>query len=194
MFGNVNTYLNAIQRTWSSQDGILVAQFLSLRDKHANNTNLQIEYPDNIVDRICDSPIDELVSSHLKVLYYLARERMLYTHLFIYLSHPQLFVNALFYQCLARNYLEAYKQQTTCAQSVIKMLQLLKEENWCLPIMYTVCLDLRLLAQKCEEAGGNNLNKPGEILEKAAECLLGCFRVCAADNRLVEYLILPLLK
>lgn len=77
MFGNVNTYLNAIQRTWSSQDGILVAQFLSLRDKHANNTNLQIEYPDNIVDRICDSPIDELVSSHLKVLYYLARERML---------------------------------------------------------------------------------------------------------------------
>lgn len=79
--------------------------------------------------------------------------------------------------------MEAYKNQTTCAQGVIKMLQVLKEENWCLPIMYVVCLDLRLLAQKCEEVGGNSVTKPGEILEKAAECLMGCFRVCAADNR-----------
>lgn len=81
--------------------------------------------------------------------------------------------------------MEAYKYQTICTQGVIKMLQALKEENWCLPIMYTVCLDLRLLAQKCEDVGGNNVSKPGEILEKAAECLMGCFRVCAADNRLV---------
>lgn len=79
--------------------------------------------------------------------------------------------------------MEAYKYQTTCTQGVIKMLQALKEENWCLPIMYTVCLDLRLLAQKCEDVGGSNVSKPGEILEKAAECLMGCFRVCAADNR-----------
>lgn len=61
------------------------------------------------------------------------------------------------------------------------MLQEMKEENWALPIMYTVCLDLRILAQKCEEYGRNGQN--GEILEKTAECLLGCFRVCAADNR-----------
>lgn len=82
--------------------------------------------------------------------------------------------------------MEAYKNQTHCTQAVVKMLQLLKEENWCLPIMYSVCLDLRILAQKCEaEGGGGNSSKPGEILEKAAECLMGCFRVCAADNRLV---------
>lgn len=65
------------------------------------------------------------------------------------------------------------------------MLQTMKEENWFLPVMYAVCLDLRLLAQKCEEVGGNHVSKPGEILEKAAECLMGCFRVCAADNRYV---------
>lgn len=82
----------------------------------------------------------------------------------------------------ARGYMEAYKHQTQCTQAVVKMLQLLKEENWCLPIMYAVCLDLRILAQKCEEEGKSS--KPGEILEKAAECLMGCFRVCAADNRL----------
>lgn len=80
--------------------------------------------------------------------------------------------------------MEAYRHQTTCAQIVVKILQLLKEENWCLPIMYTICLDLRLLAQKCEQISSNSVSKPGEILEKAAECLMGCFRVCAADNRL----------
>jgi nuclear mRNA export protein PCID2/THP1 len=62
------------------------------------------------------------------------------------------------------------------------MLQALKEENWCLPVMYTVCLDLRKLATTCEAKDGAT-NKPGEILEKAAECLMACFRVCAADNR-----------
>uniref|UniRef100_A0A6M2DVW0 Putative secreted protein n=1 Tax=Xenopsylla cheopis TaxID=163159 RepID=A0A6M2DVW0_XENCH len=46
-----------------------------------------------------------------------------------------------------------------------------------LPVMYAICLDLRLLATRCE-AGA-----PGPLLEKAAECLMGCFRVCAADNR-----------
>lgn len=79
--------------------------------------------------------------------------------------------------------MEAYKHQTACAQSVVKMLQAMKEENWSLPVMYTVCLDLRLLAQKCEEVEASHISKPGEILEKAAECLMGCFRVCAADNR-----------
>lgn len=83
--------------------------------------------------------------------------------------------------------MEAYKHQTACVQNVIKMLQTMKEENWFLPVMYAVCLDLRLLAQKCEEVGGNHVTKPGEILEKAAECLMGCFRVCAADNRYVWF-------
>lgn len=83
--------------------------------------------------------------------------------------------------------MEAYKHQTACAQSVVKMLQAMKEENWSLPVMYAVCLDLRLLAQKCEEVEESHVSKPGEILEKAAECLMGCFRVCAADTRYFSF-------
>lgn len=75
----------------------------------------------------------------------------------------------------------AYKNQTLCAKAVVEILKQLKEENWCLQIMYVICLDLRLLAQRCEGVG--NSSKPGEILEKAAECLMACFRVCAVDNR-----------
>lgn len=78
MFGNVNTYLNAVQRTWTAQDGKLVATFLSLRDRHATNPNLQIEYPDNLVERILDPSIDEVLSAHIKVLFYLSCERKLF--------------------------------------------------------------------------------------------------------------------
>ncbi|CAH1963445.1 unnamed protein product [Acanthoscelides obtectus] len=52
--------------------------------------------------------------------------------------------------------------------------------------MYTVCTDLRLVAQRAEKERYGANEKPGEILEKAAECLMGCFRVCAADNRSAE--------
>lgn len=89
--------------------------------------------------------------------------------------------------------------QTACAKAVVDLLKALKEENWCLPVMYVVCLDLRLLAQTCE-AHATQTNKPpatlaaaatataatgkpGEILESAAECVMACFRVCAVDTR-----------
>lgn len=74
MFGSITTYLNAVQRTWAAQDGCLVATFLSLRDRHATNPNLYVEYPDNLVDRIVDPPIDEILSAHIKVLYHLSSQ------------------------------------------------------------------------------------------------------------------------
>jgi nuclear mRNA export protein PCID2/THP1 len=66
----------------------------------------------------------------------------------------------------------------------VKLLQAMKEENWCLPVMYATCLDLRLLALKCELIEPSS--KRGQVMEKAAECLMSCFRVCAADNRTEE--------
>ncbi|XP_037033737.1 PCI domain-containing protein 2 homolog isoform X2 [Bradysia coprophila] len=155
MYESLGTYLNCVQRAWSAQDGSLVASFVSLKDKHVANRSLQIEMPENMVARMVDAPIDEIVIAHLKVLYYLT--------------------------CEPKNYMAAYKSQTMCAKAVVEILKQLKEENWCLPIMYVICLDLRLLAQRCEGVG--NTSKPGEILESAAECLMACFRVCAVDNR-----------
>lgn len=71
-----------------------------------------------------------------------------------------------------------------CVQAVVKLLQVIKEKNWCLPIMYVTCLDLRLLALKCESL--ESAVKKGQLMEKAAECLMSCFRICAADNRTDE--------
>lgn len=75
MFGSITTYLNAVARTWHAQDGGLVAQLVSLRDRHATNSQLQIEYPESMVERILDAPIDEILVEHIKVLYYLSRTR-----------------------------------------------------------------------------------------------------------------------
>ncbi|GAB6018913.1 PCI domain-containing protein 2 [Chamberlinius hualienensis] len=59
-----------------------------------------------------------------------------------------------------------------------------KDENWALPIMNVICLDLRVFANNAVKITSQNENKkPEELIEKAAEVLMGLFRVCAGDNR-----------
>merc|ERR1719474_1171636 len=61
------------------------------------------------------------------------------------------------------------------------------DENWLLPVMYVVCLDLRLFAlQADKQKRSAGRGKPGETLEKASEGIMACFRVCAADARAAE--------
>ncbi|KAK9884866.1 hypothetical protein WA026_009088 [Henosepilachna vigintioctopunctata] len=157
-FMSLSNYLQIVERAWNSQDGSKVALFISLRHDHACYANYHVENPEGLVERFLPGPIDELVILHLKCLHALSK----------------------------MDYMGAYQIQSNLIQSFTKILQMQKEENWSLPIMYTVCLDLRLLAQKAEKSRVGINEKPGEILEKAAECLMGCFRVCAADNRSSE--------
>lgn len=146
-------YLHAVEKSWELQAGHALSELVSLKGNHINETKLYSSQYISMIENQLDQPMEEIVSSHLRVL------RSLFN----------------------KDYNEAYKNQSICAQAVVKMLQFLKDENFCLPIMYKVCSDLRLLAQKCEEQGCGS--KPGELLEKAAESLMACFRVCAADNR-----------
>ncbi|KAF5306500.1 hypothetical protein FQR65_LT07328 [Abscondita terminalis] len=150
-------YLQLIDKCWRTQDGRIIASLISLQHDHVVNKHLVLEQPESVVERFLTAPLDEIIVYHLKCIYALN--------------------NGM--------YLEAYQFQSTLTQSLTKIIQNQKEENWALPIMYTVCLDLRLLAQRTEKEG-NLVEKPGEIMEKAAECLLGCFRICAADNRSSE--------
>ncbi|TSK17791.1 PCI domain-containing protein 2 [Bagarius yarrelli] len=53
-----------------------------------------------------------------------------------------------------------------------------------LPLMFSVTLDLRILANNAEkQLQKKGKGKVGDMLEKAAEQLMSCFRVCASDNR-----------
>lgn len=75
MFGTLNNYLNNISRLWHSCDGDSLSMLLSLKDKHIMNRNLCVENPENVVVRVLDSPLDEIVIAHLKALYYLSVDR-----------------------------------------------------------------------------------------------------------------------
>lgn len=149
-------YLQLLERCWNMQDGHKIANLLSLHYDQASN--LAQEHPEGMVIRFVKPPMDELIISHLKCMYAVSQG----------------------------NFLQAYQHQSNLTQNLTKVIQAQKEENWFLPMMYTSCLDLRLLAQRAEKDRIGATEKPGEILEKAAECLMGCFRVCAADNRSSE--------
>lgn len=81
------------------------------------------------------------------------------------------------------DYAEAYRCQSTLVLTFSRMLQACRDDNWLLKAMFTVCLDLRLLAIRADNHNSSKgFGKSMEALEKAAECLMACFRVCAADK------------
>ncbi|CAG9559760.1 unnamed protein product [Danaus chrysippus] len=150
--GTLNQYIQTVERMYRLSEGDELARLISLRDSHVTNRNLRSSDIASLVEGNCVAPIDEIIICHL------------------------LCVKAV----IEKDYLAAYSHQSQCVVSVVKVLMSQKDQNWCLPLMYTTCLDLRLVAQKAE---ATQPQSNGKILEKAAESLLSCFRVCCADNR-----------
>jgi len=158
-FTSLNSYLSKVSQAWQVGEGEDLANLLSFRDSHVSNSRLQIADPEAAVERILDPPLDEMVAAHLRGCWALSEGDML----------------------------EAYKCQEIVVSGFSKLLGSQKDENWPLPIMYVVCLDLRLLALKADQQKSKSgKGKPGETLEKASEGIMACFRVCAADARATE--------
>ncbi|KFO93840.1 PCI domain-containing protein 2 [Buceros rhinoceros silvestris] len=77
------------------------------------------------------------------------------------------------------DFIEAYKCQTVIVQYPFHKSYILA-----LPIMYAVALDLRIFANNADQQlVKKGKSKVGDMLEKAAELLMSCFRVCASDTR-----------
>ncbi|XP_069104037.1 PCI domain-containing protein 2-like [Argopecten irradians] len=151
-----NQYFQSMDDTLSEKDGIGCAELLSFKHPHIANPRLQIEHPESAVQRVFDPPYDELIAAHLRCCWAVSNH----------------------------DFIEAYGCQSVVVQAFVKMFQSIKEENWPLSIMFSVCLDLRLFANSADlQAAKKGKGKPGERLEKAAELLMSCFRVCASDNR-----------
>lgn len=77
-YDSLPVYLAGVQRAWNAQDGALLASLVTLQGRHVSSPCLQLEMPDNMVERMLDQPIDEIVCNHLKVLYYLTCSRKLF--------------------------------------------------------------------------------------------------------------------
>ena len=86
------------------------------------------------MERVLDSPIDELVAAHLRACWAVA---------------------------VKKDFVEAYKCQALSVQNFCKMLSTQKDDNWPLPMMYAVCLDLRLFAVKADDQLSHKGGKPG---------------------------------
>lgn len=148
-----------LRRMWLNQDGDVLADLLSLRHNHILISNIGSEATMTKAMEHLSAPFDDLVLYHLKTIAAMNKD----------------------------DPFTMYTYQSSAVQSLTKILQMQKEENWMLRVMNVMCLELRLLAVCTESSKTNRNMKPGEVLEKCAECLMGCFRVCAADNRSSEY-------
>ena len=131
---SVQNYLRAVSDAWNDYDGDTLANYLSFQDRHAANPKLHIENPEEDVDRELEPPIDELVAAHLRACWAVSK----------------------------KDFVEAYKCQALSVQNFCKLLSSEKDSNWPLPMMYALCLDLRLFALKADDQLSHKGGKPGK--------------------------------
>lgn len=152
----INQYLQQVAEAIDSRGGFETGELLSFKHPHVANPRLQLANPEDKCQQVLDPPYDEMVAAHLRCTYAVANH----------------------------DFVEAYKYQTVVVQSFLRAFQAHKEENWALPVMNTVTLDLRIFANNADQQlQKKGKGKVGDMLEKAAEQLMSCFRVCASDSR-----------
>ncbi|NXM68115.1 PCID2 protein, partial [Serilophus lunatus] len=163
----INQYLQQVQEAIDSRDGQFCAELVSFKHPHVANPRLQLPSPEEKCQQVLEPPYDEMFAAHLRCTYAVGNH----------------------------DFIEAYKCQTVIVQypfleifyTVFRLtvsFQAHKEENWALPIMYAVALDLRIFANNADQQlVKKGKSKVGDMLEKAAELLMSCFRVCASDTR-----------
>ncbi|XP_046677027.1 PCI domain-containing protein 2-like [Homalodisca vitripennis] len=155
MSQSLSSYFSMVNNAWRNKAGEKLADYLSYRHNHSHNPNLQVSNPEAQCSDFLNSPLDEVVAAHLRCINEMKK----------------------------KNYNSAYEHQTVLVQNLTKVFQGLRDENWLLPAVNGVCLELRMVATHLMKQPGTG-TKP---LEKAAECLMACFRICTADNRTSEH-------
>ncbi|XP_020631277.1 PCI domain-containing protein 2-like [Orbicella faveolata] len=149
-------YLDQVEKGLVSKNGDILAELFSFRHPHIASTRLQLPDSQMQCEKWFEQPYDEMVASHLRAVWAVANG----------------------------DYVEAHAAQAVVVQSFTRAFQSQKDENWALPLMNVVTLDLRLFAMQADKQQiKKGQGKPGEMLEKAAEVMMGCFRVCASDSR-----------
>lgn len=87
-----------------------------------------------------------------------------------------------------KNFTEAYSHQLALTQAFVKIFQNLRNDNWLIPVINIVCLDLRMLTYNVnlynspQAVSSTGAVRPREALENTADAIMGAFRVCAADK------------
>ncbi|KAI5704403.1 hypothetical protein M8J76_016671 [Diaphorina citri] len=107
---------------WEGRDSNGLSVCFSFKNPTFKHEDFQKNVEDYVIRRYLEHPIFELVSAHLKCVQSIQ----------------------------ANNFNEAYLSQSTIVQGFIKMFQQCKEDNWLLPVVQTVSLNLRLVSNKVD--------------------------------------------
>ncbi|NWS59490.1 PCID2 protein, partial [Chunga burmeisteri] len=168
----INQYLQQVQEAIDSRDGQFCAELVSFKHPHVANPRLQLPSPEEKCQQVLEPPYDEMFAAHLRCTYAVGN------HDFIEAYKCQ---TVIFYDQLAKKkkslFLMSYLLHDLHILSILCLSR-------ALPIMYAVALDLRIFANNADQQlVKKGKSKVGDMLEKAAELLMSCFRVCASDTR-----------
>ncbi|XP_002128926.2 PCI domain-containing protein 2 [Ciona intestinalis] len=155
-FQSLTSYLQRVSDTLQDEDSSVFALLLSFHDAHIGNPKLQVKSSEAICKQHLESPFDEMVAAHLRGCWALS----------------------------INDFKEVYACQVQTVQAFVRAFQSQKDDNWGLPLMYKLVLDLREFADTVDkELYRTGRGKRGEMLEKAADTIMSCFRVCGSDGR-----------
>ncbi|XP_004207156.2 PCI domain-containing protein 2 isoform X1 [Hydra vulgaris] len=151
-----NQYMEEICKAIEIKNGNQWADLVGHKHPHVASYKLHLPEAQSITQKFFDPPLDDMIAFHLRAVWAVSEN----------------------------NYIEAYNSQVLVVQSFLKVFQSMKEENWALPVLYNICLDLRLFALRADcKNVKEGTGKENEILEKSAEYIMNCFRVCVSDTR-----------
>ncbi|XP_025219738.1 PCI domain-containing protein 2 isoform X1 [Theropithecus gelada] len=206
----INQYLQQVYEAIDTRDGASCAELVSFKHPHVANPRLQMASPEEKCQQVLEPPYDEMFAAHLRCTYAVGNHDFIeaYKCQTVIVQYPLSFMAAVRRRTHAVDYLglETRKHWASCSflqlerndsvleeklfsalslgTSFLRAFQAHKEENWALPVMYAVALDLRVFANNADQQlVKKGKSKVGDMLEKAAELLMSCFRVCASDTR-----------
>ncbi|XP_030778228.1 PCI domain-containing protein 2 isoform X1 [Rhinopithecus roxellana] len=206
----INQYLQQVYEAIDTRDGASCAELVSFKHPHVANPRLQMASPEEKCQQVLEPPYDEMFAAHLRCTYAVGNHDFIeaYKCQTVIVQYPLSFMAAIRRRTHAVDYLglETRKHWASCSflqlerndgvleeklfsalslgTSFLRAFQAHKEENWALPVMYAVALDLRVFANNADQQlVKKGKSKVGDMLEKAAELLMSCFRVCASDTR-----------
>uniref|UniRef100_A0A8K9VBZ0 PCI domain-containing protein 2 n=1 Tax=Oncorhynchus mykiss TaxID=8022 RepID=A0A8K9VBZ0_ONCMY len=138
-----------------NHEGSFCAELLSFKHPHVANPRLQLASPEEKCQQVLEVPYDEMVAAHLRCTYAVSNH----------------------------DFVEAYKCQTLVVQYPFGI-----SGDYFGYIFSSLPIpegfdDCRMIFQAEQQLLRKGKGKLGDMLEKAAEQLMGCFRVCASDNR-----------
>lgn len=167
-----NKFIDEFLRNLNRGDAVSIGKTIALKNEKYKDVYFKDDTKQYLADKLENSQNDIYVWTEVIEYYIIAR-------------------NNLYNQEIT----EGYESLTKSFKSLIDLIKDAKDENWQLPVLFTMSVDLRLLASLCdtlkkqkdfdelpsENAEGSRVEY--EYAEKTAECLMVCFRNLCTDTR-----------